>query len=211
MDMCSICKSCDLKLFSTYDKLIYWECKTCGAKILDSKCYINYNDEKKHYLKHNNSTTDSNYKKFLFKIVEPMMDKISTSDLGLDYGCGFAPALANIFKNFGFKVELYDPLFFPNNDILLRKYKFITCTEVVEHFFSPYEEFNKINNLLDNNSWFGVMTSFLPNDFHFENWHYRRDPTHVVFYKKHTFQHIAFQRNWQVFYPSENIALFYKK
>ena len=45
--------------------------------------------------------------------------------------------------------------FFPNKDILLKKYKFITCSEVL-HFCNPYHEFDKINNLLDNNSWFGV-------------------------------------------------------
>ena len=67
---------------------------------------------KKHYLKHNNSINDPNYKNFLLKLIEPVKDKISTSDIGLDYGCGFAPALANIFKSYGFKVELYDPFFF---------------------------------------------------------------------------------------------------
>ena len=57
--------------------------------------------------------------------------------------------------------------FIPNKDILSRKYKFITCTEVSEHFFNPNEEFDKMYILLDNNSWFGVMTLFLPNDFRF--------------------------------------------
>ena len=70
---------------------------------------------------------------------------------------------------------------------------------------------DEINNLLDNNSWLGVMTSFLPKDDLFENWYYRRDPTHVVFYKRQTFLHIGFQRNWQVVFPSENIVLFHKK
>ena len=157
------------------------------------------------------SITDPYYKNFLLKLFEPFKVKITTSDLGLDYGCGFAPALANIFKSYGFKVELYDPFFFPNKDVLLKKYKFITCSEVIEHFFNPCDEFDKINNLLDNNSWFGVMTTFLPKDDLFENWYYRRDPTHVVFYKKETFQYIAFQRNWQVFFPSENIVLFHIK
>ena len=64
---------------------------------------------------------------------------------------------------------------------------------MVEHFFNPYEEFNKINNLLDNNSWVGVMTTFLPEDDIFENWYYRRHPTHVAFYKKKTFRYIGSQ------------------
>ena len=211
MDTCTVCKSSDLIFFSKISKLIYWKCKTCGAKILDPQHYVSNSYEKKHYLKHNNSITNTNYKSFLLKLIEPVKDKILTSDIGLDYGCGFSPALANIFKSHGFKVELYDPFFFPNKDVLLKKYKFITCSEVVEHFFNPYEEFDKINDLLDNNSWFGVMTAFLPKDELFENWYYRRDPTHVVFYQEQTFQHIGYQRNWKVVFPSENIVLFHKK
>ena len=211
MNVCKVCKSSNLKIFLKSGKSIYWGCNVCSSKFLDPKNYISNSHEKKHYLKHNNSINDPNYKNFLLKLFKPFKDKISTSDIGLDYGCGFAPALANIFKNYGFKVELYDPFFFPNKDVLLKKYKFITCSEVVEHFFNPYDEFDKINNLLDNNSWFGVMTTFLPKDELFENWYYRRDPTHVVFYNKKTFKYIGFQRNWQVFFPSENIVLFYKK
>ena len=211
MNICKVCKSSNLNFFLKSGELLYWECKTCVAKFLDPQNYVSNSYEKKHYLKHNNSITDVKYKNFLLKLIEPVKDKISISDIGLDYGCGFAPVLANILKSYGFKVELYDPFFFPNKDVLLKKYKFITCSEVVEHFFNPYEEFDKINNLLDNNSWFGVMTTFLPQDDQFENWHYRRDPTHVVFYKMETFQHIGFQRNWQVFSPSENVVLFHKK
>ena len=211
MNICKVCKNYNLEIFLKSGKSIYWGCKVCGSKFLDPKNYVSHSYEKKHYLKHNNSVNDPNYKNFLLKLFEPFKDKISIIDIGLDYGCGFAPALANIFKSYGYKIELYDPFFFPNKDVLLKKYKFITCSEVVEHFFNPYDEFDKINNLLDNNSWFGVMTTFLTNDELFENWYYRRDPTHVVFYKKETFQYIAFQRNWQVFFPSKNIAFFYKK
>ena len=211
MNTCKVCKSSNLNLFLKSGKLLYWACNTCDARFLDPKNYVSNSYEKKHYLKHNNSITDIKYKNFLLKLIEPVRDKISIGDLGLDYGCGFAPALANILKSYGFKVELYDPFFFPNKDVFLKKYKFITCSEVVEHFFNPNEEFDKINNLLDNNSWFGVMTKFLPKDEMFENWYYRRDPTHVVFYKKQTFQLIGFQRNWEVFFPSESIVLFHKK
>ena len=211
MNTCTVCNSSNINFFLKSGESIYWGCNICDSKFLDSKNYVSKSNEKKHYLKHNNSITDLNYKNFLLRLIQPVKDKISSSDIGLDYGCGYAPALANIFKSYGFKVELYDPFFFPDKDVLLKKYKFITCSEVVEHFFNPYDEFNKINNLLDNNSWFGLMTTFLPKDELFENWYYRRDPKHVVFYKKKTFQHIGNQRNWQVFFPSENIVLYYKK
>ena len=211
MNICRVCRSSKPYFFSKSKQLVYWGCYACGAKFLDPKNYVSNRYEKKHYLKHNNSINDTNYKNFLLKLIEPMKDKISTNDIGLDYGCGFAPVLAHILKSYGFKVELYDPFFFPDQDVFLKKYKFITCSEVVEHFSNPYEEFDKINNILDNNSWFGVMTSFLTKDDLFENWYYRKDPTHVVFFNKKTFEHIGFQRNWQVFFPSENIVLFHKK
>ena len=128
----------------------------------------------------------------------------------MDYGCGYAPALANILKKDGFNIELYDPFFFKNENIFFRKFNFVTCSEVVEHFFKPYEEFNKLDCLLAKNSWLAVMTSFMSEDYLFENWHYRRDPTHVVFYKKMTFRIIANQRNWKINFPSKNVVLFNK-
>ena len=131
--------------------------------------------------------------------------------MGLDYGCGYAPALADILKKEGFNIDFFDPIFFPNQNIFLRKFKFITCSEVVEHFFYPHEEFIKLDNLLDNNSCLVIMTTFMTADHLFENWHYRRDPTHVVFYNKKTFEVIAGQRNWQFSFPEKNIVLFKKK
>ena len=112
MNSCIVCKRSDLKFFKNCGNKVYWECKICDAKILDPKHHLSSNNEKKHYLKHNNSITDINYKNFLLNLIEPLKGKISTSDLGLDYGCGFAPALAHILKYYGFKVELYDPFFF---------------------------------------------------------------------------------------------------
>ena len=112
MNICTVCKSSNINVFLKSGKLIYWRCNVCESKFLDHKNYVSNSDEKKHYLKHNNSITDQNYKNFLSKLIEPVKDKISSSDIGLDYGCGYAPALANIFKSYGFKVELYDPFFF---------------------------------------------------------------------------------------------------
>jgi hypothetical protein len=178
--------------------------------MLDPIQFISSNKEKKHYLKHNNEINDTRYRTFLYNLIEPLKDKISINDMGLDYGCGYAPALADILRKDGFNVELYDPFFFKNENIFSRKFNFITCSEVVEHFFKPYEEFNKIDSLLATNSWLAIMTSFMTEDYLFENWHYRRDPTHVVFYKKITFKIIANQRDWKINFPSKNIVLFNK-
>ena len=198
MKTCTVCKNNKLKFFLNVKGLDYWQCTLCKATMLDPVQFISSNKEKKHYLKHNNEINDTRYRTFLSNLIEPLKGKISVDDMGLDYGCGYAPALADILKKDGFNVELYDPFFYNNKNIFLRKFNFITCSEVVEHFFKPYEEFNKIDSLLSINSWLAVMTSFMTEDHLFENWHYRRDPTHVIFYKKITFKIIAHQRNWKI-------------
>ena len=54
------------------------------------------------------------------------------------------------------------------------------------------------------------MTTFIPDNEKFENWYYRRDPTHVVFYNKKTFDFIGSQRKWKTEYPEKNIIIFKK-
>ena len=203
MKICTVCKNNKIDFFLNVEGLDYWQCSLCKATMLDPIKFISSNKEKKHYLKHNNEINDTRYRMFLSNLIEPLKDKISIDDMGLDYGCGYAPALADILKKDGFNVELYDPFFFKNENIFCRKFNFITCSEVVEHFFKPYEEFNKIDSLLATNSWLAIMTSFMTEDYLFKNWHYRRDPTHVVFYKKITFKIIANQRNWKITFPSK--------
>ena len=210
MNECIVCKSKMIELFDIIKDKTYWSCQNCNAKFLDKKDYVDLKTEKKHYLKHNNFINDVGYRKFLSKLTIPLKKYISQSDIGLDYGCGYGPALVEMLKEEGYKIECYDPFFFPNKEIFFRKYQYITCSEVVEHFFNPYEEFNKIDNILDNNGWFGVMTSFITEDHLFKDWYYRRDPTHVVFYKEQTFEVIAKQRNWNLTIPYKNIALFNK-
>ena len=211
MKTCTVCKNNKIEFFLNIENLDYWQCKLCKATMLSPIHHISSNKEKKHYLKHNNEIDDTRYRDFLTNLIEPLKDKICVNDIGLDYGCGYAPALADILKKDGFNIELYDPFFFKNENIFFRKFNFITCSEVVEHFFKPYEEFNKIDGLPAGKSWFAVMTSFMTEDYLFKNWYYRRDPTHVVVYKKITFKVIANQRNWELTFPSKNLVFFHKK
>ena len=210
MKICTVCKNNKIMSFAEIDNLLYWECQVCEAILLDPKHFISSKSEKKHYLKHNNNIDDNAYKDFLLRLINQIRNKILIDDIGLDYGCGYAPALAHILRQDGFKVELYDPFFFPNKSIFLRKFNYITCTEVIEHFFNPNQEFEKIDNMLARNSFLAIMTSFIPKDNLFESWYYRRDPTHVVFYNKKTFEIIASERNWVTEYPEKNVVIFKK-
>lgn len=110
----------------------------------------------------------------------------------------------------GHRMAVYDPLFFDDPKLLEEQYDFIACTEVVEHFHHPYEEFVQLDQLLKPGGWLAVMTTFQTDDAAFANWHYRRDPTHVVFYREKTFQTIAQSHHWRCDIPCANVALLHK-
>ena len=207
---CIVCKSNLIDVFKIIEEKKYWNCLSCSAKFLDKLHYLDPFSEKNRYLEHNNSIKDESYRNFLSKLSIPLENKLKKDDIGLEFGCGHGPALADMLFAKGYKVDLYDPFFFPNSEVLKNKYNFITCTETVEHFFDPHKEFNLLDKLLTHKAWLGIMTCFLTEEHKFENWYYRKDPTHVVFYAEKTFKVIAEQRNWSCEIPNKDIVLFYK-
>ncbi len=207
---CIVCKKIIFKFYKLIDKKKYWRCKFCHSIFLDKKNYLDKDMEKKHYLKHENYIENQGYRNFLAKLYNPLVSIISKKDEGLDFGCGYSPVLAEILKIKGFKVDLYDPFFFPNNNIFLNKYDFITCTETIEHFFNPCKEFDLLDKLLKKGGLLAIMTSFLSNDIVFDNWYYRRDPSHVVFYEEKTLKIIAKSKGWTPEVKCKNV-IFFKK
>ena len=207
---CKVCKSKLINIFKIIDKKKYWKCNFCLAKFLDSDHYLDSKNENERYSQHNNRIDDNDYRSFLSKLSIPLIKKLSRGNKGLDFGCGPGPALVDMFKSDGFDIDLYDPFFFPNENIFTKEYDFITCTEAVEHFFHPHNEFISLDKLLRKKGWLDIMTCFLREDELFENWYYRRDPTHVVFYAERTFEIIAEQRNWSCEIPNKDIVLFCK-
>ena len=210
MQHCVVCDSKLIESFKTSDKLLYWHCNSCEAKFLDSSFHIKLDAEKDRYLEHENIVDDPGYRNFLSRLINPLKEKLSLNSTGLDFGCGHGPALADMLQSEGFEVDLYDPFFFPNKKVFSKKYHFISCTETVEHFHDPFQEFNTLDNLLMSGGWLGIMTSFLTSDDAFESWYYRRDPTHVTFYSEKTFEVIAEQRNWDYEIKSKDIVLLHK-
>lgn len=147
--------------------------------------------ERAHYDLHENEVSDPRYRKFLSRLAQPLLARLSPGSHGLDYGCGPGPALAAMLREAGHSVALYDPHYAADPGALEQRYDFITCSEVVEHFHRPGDEFERLVGLLRGGGWLAIMTAFRPTGRDFGSWHYRRDPTHVVFYQAATFQVLA--------------------
>ena len=208
---CPICRGRASARFRTIGALTYWRCPECEATFLDPDHRLSRAEEFAHYQHHENDPDDPRYRRFLAKLSDPLLARLEPDKSGLDYGCGPGPALVAVLREAGHKVALYDPFYFPDAALLARTYDFITCTEVAEHFFRPAAEFDRLDALLRPGGWLAVMTCFQTDDERFAGWHYRMDPTHVVFYREATFAVIARQRGWSCECPAKDVVLMRKK
>lgn len=208
--ICNVCRQGELARFQTLGGKEYLRCPHCSATIMARKSWLGPEEERAVYELHDNDPGDAGYRSFLEKLALPMLERIPSGASGLDFGCGPGPALAEIMREAGMKVALYDPFFHPAESALSRRYDFITCTEVVEHLHHPAKVFHQLDGLLKPGGWLGVMTCFQTCDDRFDKWHYRRDPTHVVFYREATLKVVAERMGWAMSVPCKDVAMFYK-
>jgi hypothetical protein len=207
---CRVCTIGETCHFGTFDGRRYDRCQRCGATLLDPAHFLTIADERAHYATHENHPDDPRYRSFLSRIAGPLLERLPPRQRGLDYGCGPGPALAAMLREAGHDVALYDPAFAPDPTALEGHYDFIACTETAEHFHRPADEFARLDGMLRPGGWLGVMTMFQTDDRRFADWHYRKDPTHVVFYREETMRVIAGDRGWRCEIPAANVVLYLK-
>lgn len=205
--ICPVCRAPGPRALGRFDGRGYWRCDPCQATGLDAVHFPDAATELEHYRHHENEIHDPRYRRFLSKLADPLLALLPPGAGGLDYGCGPGPALAAMLEEAGHPMALHDPFFHPDPAALVQQYDFITCTEVAEHFHHPAEEFDRLGALLKPGGWLAVMTCFQTEDARFEAWQYRRDPTHVVFYRAATFARIAALRGWSCVTPVKDVAL----
>lgn len=207
---CPVCEGRDTRFFVHVDGRDYWRCQSCLATYLDPRQRPTAAEELAQYRLHRNDPRDPGYRGFLNRLAEPLLRRLPAAQRGLDYGAGPGPALAAMLQEAGHDVTVYDPFFAPHRAALERRYEFITCTEVAEHFHDPAAEFRLLDRLLEPGGWLGLMTGLLDDDTDFAAWHYRRDPTHVVFYQAATLRALAGRLGWHCELPGAGVALMQK-
>jgi len=196
--------------FTTVAGRDYRSCERCRATFLDPAQRLTPDEELARYRRHQNDPQDAGYRAHLARLVDPLLAKLPPGAQGLDYGCGPGPALAQMLTAAGHRVALYDVFFYPERDNLERQYDFIACSEAVEHFHDPAAEFARFDDLLRPGGVLAILTAFPPAEESFANWHYRRDPTHVVFYDPETLHYLAARFGWSCEIPSPGVVFMHK-
>ncbi|MDP1701250.1 MAG: class I SAM-dependent methyltransferase [Aestuariivirga sp.] len=184
IDGCPVCQSIGPQPFLSAEGRDYWRCGVCEARFLDPRQLPSRAVEQQRYLQHRNDPDDPAYRRFLSKLADPLLARLPAGSRGLDYGCGPGPALTAMLREAGHGMALYDPFFHADPEPLERIYDFVTCTETVEHFHRPTQEFDRLAGLVRPGGWLAVMTCFLVEDGQFADWHYRKDSTHWFFITK---------------------------
>ncbi|MBI4791470.1 MAG: class I SAM-dependent methyltransferase [Deltaproteobacteria bacterium] len=190
---CIVCEKYAARFFVHVNGVSYLRCPICRTIYLNPTQRLPPGEEFARYCQHRNNSHDAGYRR-----------------KGLDFGCGPGPALACMLREAGHRMRLFDLYFFPDPEPLEDIYDFITCTETIEHLHQPAETFALFDQMLRPGGWLAVMTCFLTDENRFPSWHYRRDPTHVVFYRAATLRHIAGRFGWSCEIPVKDVALMQK-
>lgn len=204
---CPLCGAGDGSQITTSDARQYFQCGRCALVRLHPEQRLSRPEERARYELHQNDPTDADYVAFLRRLADPVMERLRPGARGLDFGCGPAPVLSQMLAAAGFPCAAYDPFFAPDEALLEDRYDYVTCSEVVEHAHDPAAMFSALHRLLLPAGVLGVMTRFYPSGGVFEDWWYRRDPTHVCFYAEETMRWVAERYGYTADFPVPNVTL----
>ena len=206
---CLLCDF-DTKIFYKEKNREFYKCDNCFSIMLNPINYISNKDEKERYETHNNDVDDIRYQNFVSPIVKSVKKDYKPSHIGLDFGAGTGPVITSLLEKEGYKLNLYDPYFhnYPKN--LNKKYDFIVCCEVIEHFYNPFEEFKLMSEILNSNGRLYCMTSLYDESINFEDWYYKNDETHVFFYHKKALEWICAKFEFAKVKISDRLIIFSK-
>jgi len=172
----------------------YYHCRECGVIFVPPDQRLTADEEKSRYDMHENDPDDPRYRKFLSRMFDPISKKLEPNSYGLDFGSGPGPTLNLMLEEAGHTVRIFDPFYADDKSVFDDTYDFIITTETAEHLFNPLMELDRLWSCLKSGGYLGVMTRRWTDVESFENWHYKNDDTHVIFFHEKTFRWL--QKRW---------------
>ena len=174
----------------------YHKCLDCNLIFLNPQFHLKPDEELRRYQSHENDPEQKGYQDFLAPVIAAVRNSQLMKAEGLDFGCGPNSVVIHTLKKEGYNIKGYDPYFHDDSKLLQKKYDYIVCTEVIEHFYKPFEEFARLRSLLKPLGSLYLKTSLTDSVEDFEKWHYHRDPSHVCFYSEKSIRWICRNLRW---------------
>ncbi len=206
---CSLCGSETIGYSEAHNRK-YNKCPQCKGILLDSVYFLSEEAEKERYQLHENDVNDLGYQKFVSPIVNAICKKHDSNHKGLDFGSGKDSVIAYQLQKKGYNVLTYDPIFCPDDTILKSKYDYITCCEVMEHFYNPVKEFELLHSLLNKKGVIFCKTNLYHESINFDSWWYKNDATHVFFYSSDTLHWIQQKFKFKALEIANDLIIFTK-
>ncbi|KJY66994.1 2-polyprenyl-3-methyl-5-hydroxy-6-metoxy-1,4-benzoquinol methylase [Vibrio coralliilyticus] len=191
MRHCPLCHNPESLHYFEDQRREYLQCPQCELVFVNPEQRLDAKAEKAHYDLHENDPNDAGYRTFLSRVADPILERIEPGSTGIDFGCGPGPTLSLMLQEQGHNMSLYDLYYHPNTEVLDCTYDFMTATEVIEHLYHPDQIWQQWLNLVKPGGWIGLMTKMVIDVEAFAKWHYKNDPTHVVFFSRNTFKYLA--------------------
>ncbi|WP_299019935.1 class I SAM-dependent methyltransferase [uncultured Photobacterium sp.] len=211
MQTCPLCHSQSAGTFHQDKRRAYFRCLDCALIFAEPDALLPPEDEKAVYDQHENNPEDLGYRSFLGRLATPLAERLGASPLsGLDFGCGPGPTLSVMLEEMGYNMAIYDPYFAHKPEALERQYDFVTCTEAIEHFYTPAKEWGQLIGMVKPGGWLGLMTKLATDIDAFVQWHYKNDPTHVSFFSRETFRYLAQRDSLEVEFVGNDVILLRK-
>lgn len=206
---CPLCLSSYTQVFAGDAARIYYQCKRCELVFVPPQFHLPSTEEKAQYDLHCN-LDEPGYRSFLQRVCRPLLERLPVAANGLDFGCGPGPVLATMLREQGCSVALYDQFYFPDKSLLLQQYDFITATEVFEHLRAPQQVIETLWSCLRSVGTLALMTKLVHDQAAFSTWHYKTDPTHIIFFSKKTFAYLAEYLHAQLEFIGSDVILLHK-
>ncbi len=200
-----------MTLFFSGKKREFFRCEECRLVFAPEKYHLSEEDEKARYDKHENTSGNKGYLDFLYRFYSVLSSHIEDESIGLDFGSGPGPVLAELFKENSYNISIYDVFYAPDRSVLSKRYDFITIVEVLEHLRNPEKELRTLWECLNPGGVIAIMTKFLPSKKkNFTLWSYKNDITHICFYSEPVFKWISNNFNSKLLFPADDIVLMFK-
>ncbi|RWU09141.1 class I SAM-dependent methyltransferase [Pseudidiomarina gelatinasegens] len=215
MPACPLCNNLRTTLFYQQQRGLlsgreYYHCEQCQLVHVPQRFQLDSETEKSVYDLHENNPNDPQYRQFLARIFEPMIERLDAGACGLDFGSGPGPTLSSMFAEAGMPCTTYDIYYDNRLERLQHCYDYVVCTEVIEHVAAPLEVFNTLIRCLKPGGYLGIMTQRWLDAERFKGWTYRNDPTHIGFFHERTFRYLAIKFALELTIYPRDVVIFRK-